>query len=509
MITTAQQAVLVTGATGFIGSHLVRRLVARGFRVSCLVRATSHVDELRAAGAQQIVCELEDRAGVSRVLAASMARFVFPLGGVVRALSAKDFMAVNAGGVDRVAAACAEQADRPVLVLVSSMAAAGPSGEIPKVESEPPVPVSDYGHSKLAGERAAARYARAVPITIVRPCVVFGAGDRGVYEVIGPIEHSGVHLVPGRGDRRVSLIAIPDVRRMHHASSRDRRTPCGRRPGTWYLFRCGGGSFACGARWRDRRGAREEADPCRPCAGMDGAGHWLWAAMSCRGLAAAPGLDRSRQDLRSACGLVDVFVRESASGNCGLVKPAAPLADRLRETAQWYPSRCALALIARVTVRRFAPSASTKRPSVMAAARHARARRLLKGSGPTRKYCGGRRMVLVGLHAMFESRRVSPPAGDLSVVGYDAKLDTLAVMLAGACANPPVPVVLSQTSGVADSGYSSDPGLRANATDPDLHATGAVESSEVVVVSASCILEHANSCSGNGVEGPDHSTRCG
>ena len=71
MTTTAQQSVLVTGASGFIGTHLVRRLVARGFRVSCLVRATSHVDELRAAGAQPIVGDVDDRAGVSRALAAS------------------------------------------------------------------------------------------------------------------------------------------------------------------------------------------------------------------------------------------------------------------------------------------------------------------------------------------------------------------------------------------------------------------------------------------------------
>ena len=48
---TAGQSALVTGASGFIGGHLVRRLAAHGCRVTCLVRATSHVDELRALGA--------------------------------------------------------------------------------------------------------------------------------------------------------------------------------------------------------------------------------------------------------------------------------------------------------------------------------------------------------------------------------------------------------------------------------------------------------------------------
>ncbi|HSL70508.1 MAG TPA: NAD-dependent epimerase/dehydratase family protein, partial [Longimicrobiales bacterium] len=182
MKTSDQQSVLVTGASGFIGLHLVRLLVARGRSVSCFVRPTSHVKELLAAGAELVTGDVTDRAGISRAIALSNARVVFPLAGLVRALSPGDFMRVNAEGVEAIAAACTEQAERPVLLLVSSLAAAGPSAAAPKMESDPPVPVSDYGRSKFAGEQAAARHAGALPITIVRPCAVFGAGDRGMYE---------------------------------------------------------------------------------------------------------------------------------------------------------------------------------------------------------------------------------------------------------------------------------------------------------------------------------------
>jgi nucleoside-diphosphate-sugar epimerase len=207
----ASQSVLVTGASGFIGGHLVRRLLARGCNVSCLVRATSRVDELRTAGARLIACDILDRPGIARALASSNARTVFHVAGRVRALDAHDYMRVNADGVEAVAQACTEQRERPVLVLVSSLAAAGHAGDRTAIESDIPAPVSDYGRSKLAGERVAMKYAAALPITVVRPCIVYGAGDRGTYEIFKPIARSGLHVVGGSSDHDVSLVAVADL----------------------------------------------------------------------------------------------------------------------------------------------------------------------------------------------------------------------------------------------------------------------------------------------------------
>ena len=81
MRTRDAESVLVTGASGFIGQHLVRRLIERGDRVSCLVRATSRIDELRSSGAQLIVGDATDRAGIERALAESQASVVFHLAG--------------------------------------------------------------------------------------------------------------------------------------------------------------------------------------------------------------------------------------------------------------------------------------------------------------------------------------------------------------------------------------------------------------------------------------------
>jgi nucleoside-diphosphate-sugar epimerase len=206
------QSVLVTGASGFIGQHLVRRLIERGNRVSCLVRATSRVDELKSAGVELVTGDVTDRSSTERALAVSQAGVVFHLAGLTKALRKDEFMRINSGGVESVAAACAGRADKPVLVMVSSLAAAGPcaAGQ-PRVESDAAAPVSAYGRSKLAAEQAAIRYAGVMPISIVRPPIVFGAGDGGMHEMFRPIGRWGIHLVPGWGERRLSLVHVADL----------------------------------------------------------------------------------------------------------------------------------------------------------------------------------------------------------------------------------------------------------------------------------------------------------
>jgi len=330
---TAGQSVLVTGASGFIGGHLVRRLIACRCRVSCLVRATSRVDELRLAGAQFIACDIADRAGVARAIASSNARFVFHLAGLVRAMSPGDFMRVNAGGVEAVAEACTDQPDRPVLVLVSSLAAAGPSGERPNVEGDTPMPVSHYGRSKFTGEQAAMRYADALPITVVRPCIVFGAGDRGMFEVFRPIARSGLHVVGGSGDRRVSLVAVADlVECLLLAAERgERLVPEVSGHGIYFAAAEDVSYVELGMAIARALGKRHPHTVRLPEWSIRTIGRFGDVMSRIRRRPGWIGSDKCREVLAGSWTCSSAKARQQLGW-----LPAAPLADRFRETAQWY-----------------------------------------------------------------------------------------------------------------------------------------------------------------------------
>ena len=219
--------VLVTGASGFIGSHLVEELCRRGDEITCLVRPTSRRDRLTMLGVRLADGDVTDGPGVAAVLAAHQPQIVCHLAGLTRALSDERFRQVNAGGVANVAEACAALAEPPTLLLVSSLAAAGPApADRPRTETDAPAPVSAYGRSKLAGEYAARRFADRLPITIVRPPIVFGPYDTDVLHLFRMVRRLGFLAVPGPPGCHLSLIHVADlVQALLSAAARGERLP--------------------------------------------------------------------------------------------------------------------------------------------------------------------------------------------------------------------------------------------------------------------------------------------
>lgn len=195
--------ILVTGATGFIGRHLVERLCGEGHPVRCLVRRPPSPALPREAEIAQ--ADLADGSGLEQALAG--VEVVIHLAGVIKALSADGYYAGNREATANLASALAGRNIR--LVHVSSLSAAGPSADgVPITEETEPHPVSIYGRSKLEGERMARQLQP--DAVIVRPPVVYGPRDTGVFRILKSVSQ-GWALHIGARERRFSAVYVEDL----------------------------------------------------------------------------------------------------------------------------------------------------------------------------------------------------------------------------------------------------------------------------------------------------------
>jgi dihydroflavonol-4-reductase len=200
---------LITGAGGFVGSHLARRLCAGGGQVRCLVRPGGDLSALEGLAVERVLGDVTDPGSLARAVYG--VEVVFHLAGVRRAATPKAFMDVNAEGTRRVCEAMVASGTARRLVLCGSLAAAGPSTpDRPRLESDPLAPDEWYGQSKAEGEKVAMSYADRLEVTSARPARILGPGDRENL-VFFKLLKKGVALHLGGGPRPLSLVDVQDV----------------------------------------------------------------------------------------------------------------------------------------------------------------------------------------------------------------------------------------------------------------------------------------------------------
>lgn len=180
--------VAVTGATGFLGKHLVKALLASGYQVKALTRRpTSFPGVTWVKGSLNQPCALKE-------LAAD-ANFVIHLAGQVRGSSYKAFAAVNVAGCENLIRAVEQAAPQALFLLMSSLAARYPK-------------LSHYACSKRAGEDLLKTSALAW--TVFRPTAIYGPGDTELLPIFNMIANTGVAPVINRNQGRVSLLHVFD-----------------------------------------------------------------------------------------------------------------------------------------------------------------------------------------------------------------------------------------------------------------------------------------------------------
>jgi nucleoside-diphosphate-sugar epimerase len=181
--------VAVTGATGFVGPHLVAALARRGFRLRLLVRRWSPLPSLAGIAADMVLGDLADEPALKRLVEGADA--VVHAAGLIKARRPSDFMAVNRDGTALLSALAPEA----TFVLLSSLAAREPQ-------------LSPYAASKRAAEQVVA--GRSGPWLTVRAPAVYGPGDRETLAYFKSVAR-GLAPRPRLSGARLSLIHVADL----------------------------------------------------------------------------------------------------------------------------------------------------------------------------------------------------------------------------------------------------------------------------------------------------------
>jgi nucleoside-diphosphate-sugar epimerase len=205
--------VLVTGANGFVGSHICEILVNDGFNVRALVRTTSNLANLKGIDVTLAYADLNDAKSLEKAVDGT--EFVINNAGLTRALDFDQFHKVNAAGTLNILNAIMKV--NPGLcrfVQISSTAACGPApSQIPISEHYPPHPLTAYGRSKLEGEKAALSFKDRCPVTILRPCAVYGPKDKDMLPFFKAVK-LGFKPSFGSGESYINFTYVKDLARV-------------------------------------------------------------------------------------------------------------------------------------------------------------------------------------------------------------------------------------------------------------------------------------------------------
>lgn len=200
---------IVTGASGFVGSHLVEKLLDLNFHVRVLARKESQLQWLKEKPLEIVRCEYNDIDCLANAI--KDVNYIFHVAGVIKAKKKDLYYKGNVETTKNLLIASQNAKKLKRFVLVSSQAAAGPSSiQNPKTEEMDCYPVTTYGKSKLQAEEEVKKYEGKIPFTIVRPSAVYGPRDPETLIFFKSIKN-GLQPMIGFKEKYVSLVHVSDL----------------------------------------------------------------------------------------------------------------------------------------------------------------------------------------------------------------------------------------------------------------------------------------------------------
>lgn len=201
---------VVTGGTGFVGSHLVDLLIEKGYEVRCITRKSSDLRWLKNKDVKIFDCGLYNKEALKEVI--KDADYVYHVAGVVKSKTKEGYFKGNVDTTRTLIEATLESnANLKRFLVVSSQTVTGPSLDGKPVNEETECrPITTYGKSKLEEEKLVLSFKDKLPVTICRAPAVYGERDTEIYIYFKTFS-KGITTTIGFNEKKLSLIHVIDL----------------------------------------------------------------------------------------------------------------------------------------------------------------------------------------------------------------------------------------------------------------------------------------------------------
>ncbi|BAU54440.1 NAD-dependent epimerase/dehydratase family protein [Mucilaginibacter gotjawali] len=207
-----KERVLITGASGFIGYHIIQEALKNNLEVYAAIRKSSNIAHLKDLDIKYTYPDFGDVSSLKKELAENKYDYIIHAAGATKARSQEEYNTINAGYTQNLATAALESGIQlKKFVLLGSLAAVGPLNNLKEVltENSIPNPVTAYGKSKLLGEEKLKAFAT-LNFTILKPTGVYGPRDKDIFIFFKQIAR-GLEPYIGHTEQKFSFLYVTDL----------------------------------------------------------------------------------------------------------------------------------------------------------------------------------------------------------------------------------------------------------------------------------------------------------
>jgi len=207
-----KERVLITGASGFVGYHLIIEALQNNLEVFAAVRKTSKIDHLKGLDIQFTHTDFNNLASLKNEIQKNQYQYIIHAAGLTRARNAAEYDHINAEYTYNLAQAAISAGNSlKKFVFISSLAAIGPLNNLSGLitDSTAPYPITAYGRSKLLAEDQL-KATTLLDYTILRPTAVYGPRDKDIFIFLKQVAH-GVEPYIGKIQQKLSFIYVTDL----------------------------------------------------------------------------------------------------------------------------------------------------------------------------------------------------------------------------------------------------------------------------------------------------------